>query len=115
MGCVIPYYFCPQPPSGFCTHQPPLAFLIQLPANISFISGILSGEKLFAFADKLEQHYQAAKAKVEKLSQSVLAKAFRGELVPQNPKDEPAEKLLERIMEEKAKMEVELKKVQKGK
>ena len=36
-------------------------------------------------------------------------KAFRGELVPQNPDDEPAEKLLQRIREEKAKMENELK------
>jgi len=31
------------------------------------------------------------------LDQSILAKAFRGELVPQNPSDEPASPLLERI------------------
>lgn len=61
-------------------------------------------EKLFALADKLESHYQKAKARTDKLSQSVLAKAFRGELVPQDPNDEPAEKLLERIMEEKKKL-----------
>ncbi len=67
-------------------------------------------DKLFVMANKLEEHYQNAKEKIDKLSQSVLAKAFRGELVPQDPNDEPAEKLLERIMEEKAKMEVELKK-----
>jgi len=34
---------------------------------------------------------------VDKLTQSILAKAFRGELVPQDPNDEPAEKLLARI------------------
>jgi type I restriction enzyme S subunit len=34
---------------------------------------------------------------VEKLTQSILAKAFRGELVPQDPNDEPASVLLERI------------------
>ncbi|OGR23705.1 MAG: hypothetical protein A2277_08290 [Desulfobacterales bacterium RIFOXYA12_FULL_46_15] len=62
-------------------------------------------DRLFALADKLEAHYQKAKSRIDKLSQSVLAKAFRGELVPQDPNDEPAEKLLERIMEEKAKME----------
>jgi type I restriction enzyme S subunit len=62
-------------------------------------------DRLFALADKLEAHYNKAKARVDKLSQSVLAKAFRGELVPQDPNDEPAEKLLERIMAEKAKME----------
>jgi len=38
-----------------------------------------------------------------------LAKAFRGELVPQDPDDEPAEKLLERILEEKAKIRAQLK------
>ena len=36
-------------------------------------------------------------AHVDKLTQSLLAKAFRGELVPQDPNDEPASALLERI------------------
>ena len=66
-------------------------------------------DKLFALADKVEEHYQKARARVDALAQSVLAKAFRGELVPQNPDDEPAEKLLQRIQEEKTKMETELK------
>jgi len=35
--------------------------------------------------------------RAEKLTQSILAKAFRGELVPQDPNDEPASALLERI------------------
>lgn len=61
-------------------------------------------DKLFALADKLETHYKNAKVRIDKLSQSVLAKAFRGELVPQDPNDEPAEKLLERIMEEKTRL-----------
>ena len=38
-----------------------------------------------------------ARGQVDKLTQSILAKAFRGELVPQDPNDEPAEKLLARI------------------
>ncbi len=42
-----------------------------------------------------------------------LAKAFRGEMVPQNPDDEPAEKLLERIKEEKARLVSEIKKTRK--
>jgi len=67
-------------------------------------------DKFFSIADKLENHYRNAKAKVDKLSQSVLAKAFRGELVPQDPNDEPAEELLERIQAEKAKIKVDLKK-----
>ena len=66
-------------------------------------------DKLFTFADKLQLRYKKAKEYIVKLPQSVLAKAFRGELVPQDPNDEPAEKLLERIKEEKARLEAEMK------
>ncbi len=58
-------------------------------------------DKLFAFANKLEAHYQKAKEKILKLPQSILAKAFRGELVPQDPKEEPAHILLEKIKAQK--------------
>ena len=61
-------------------------------------------DKLFALADKMESHYQKAKGRVDKLSQSVLAKAFRGELVPQDPNDLPAAELLKQILAEKDKM-----------
>ena len=54
-------------------------------------------EQYFALADTLEKHMANAKARVDNLTQSILAKAFRGELVPQDPNDEPADKLLERI------------------
>ena len=54
-------------------------------------------EQYFALADTLEKHLANAKARVDNLTQSILAKAFRGELVPQDPNDEPADKLLERI------------------
>jgi type I restriction enzyme S subunit len=37
----------------------------------------------------------------DQLNQSILAKAFRGELVPQDPTDEPASVLLERIRAER--------------
>jgi restriction endonuclease S subunit len=67
-------------------------------------------DKLFALADKVETHYQKAKARVDKLSQSVLAKAFRGELVPQDPNDLPAAELLKQILAEKDKMAAQLKK-----
>ncbi|MBL8208550.1 MAG: restriction endonuclease subunit S [Blastocatellia bacterium] len=39
-------------------------------------------EALFQLADQLEARYKRAKAQVDKLQQSILAKAFRGELVP---------------------------------
>lgn len=54
-------------------------------------------EQLFKFADKIEARYNKAKQYADRLTQSILAKAFRGELVMQDPDDEPAEKLLERI------------------
>ena len=54
-------------------------------------------EALFAYADRLEARYTAARAQVERLTPALLAKAFRGELVPQDPNDEPASVLLERI------------------
>jgi restriction endonuclease S subunit len=59
-------------------------------------------EGLFDYADRLEARYQAARAQVERLTPSLLAKAFRGELVPQDPDDEPASVLLERIRAERA-------------
>jgi type I restriction enzyme, S subunit len=61
-------------------------------------------KQLFAFADKLEARYNKAKAMLDKVPQSILAKAFRGELVSQNPDDEPASVLLERIKSEKEKL-----------
>jgi type I restriction enzyme, S subunit len=54
-------------------------------------------EALFAKADAIEEQYLSLKEKIEKLPQALLAKALRGELVPQDENDEPASVLLERI------------------
>jgi len=54
-------------------------------------------EAFFAYADRIEARYTTARAQVERLTPALLAKAFRGELVPQDPNDEPASVLLERI------------------
>jgi type I restriction enzyme S subunit len=54
-------------------------------------------DELFALADSLDRRRAAAFDHVETLSPTVLAKAFRGELVPQDPNDEPAEQMLEKI------------------
>ena len=59
-------------------------------------------EALFDCADRLEARYTVARAQVEKLIPATLAKAFRGELVPQDPNDEPASVLLERIQAARA-------------
>ena len=58
-------------------------------------------DELFALADQLEAKYHAAAERVEKLIPAVLAKAFRGELVAQDPEDEPASVLLERVRKER--------------
>ena len=62
-------------------------------------------EKLFAFADQIESRLKQAQAHVDRLTQSLLAKAFRGELVPteaelarqEGRSYESARELLERI------------------
>jgi type I restriction enzyme, S subunit len=70
-----------------------------LPEQLEIVRQI---EKLFAFADSLEARIQEAQTFLEQLIPSVLAKAFRGELVPPDPADEPASVLLERIKVAKA-------------
>ncbi|MEQ8224436.1 MAG: restriction endonuclease subunit S [Candidatus Eremiobacterota bacterium] len=59
-------------------------------------------ESLFKLADSIEARYEKAKKYIEKLSQSILSKAFRGELVPQDSSDEPASVLLELIRKDRA-------------
>jgi type I restriction enzyme, S subunit len=68
--------------------------LVSLPEQHEIVRRV---EELFALADRIEARYQKAKSQVDKLTQSILAKAFRGELVPQDPNDEPASELLKRI------------------
>lgn len=59
-------------------------------------------EKLLAFADQFEVRVKVAQARIDHLTQSILTRAFRGELVPQDPNDEPASVLLERIKTQRA-------------
>ena len=56
----------------------------------------------FARADRLEAEATRARALLDRLEAALLAKAFRGELVPQDPNDEPASVLLDRIRAERA-------------
>ncbi len=59
-------------------------------------------EALFALADRVEARYAAGLAAFDSLTPALLQKAFRGELVPQDPSDEPASVLLERIRAQRA-------------
>jgi type I restriction enzyme, S subunit len=68
-------------------------------------------EEQAAIVEYLEKHLQSieniqklanqSQIEVDILDRSILAKAFRGELVPQDPNDEPAAVLLERIRAER--------------
>ena len=66
-------------------------------------------EVLFQLADAIEKRVAAATKRTDKLTQSILAKAFRGELVPteaelarrEGRSYEPASVLLERIQAER--------------
>ena len=71
-------------------------------------------DTLFKVVKSIEDRYNKANSQVDNLTQSLLSKAFRGELVPQDPNDEPASVLLERIKKERAEQE-EMKKAQKRK
>ena len=72
-------------------------FPLRLPSRAEQTEIVRRVETLFAYADRLAARYSAARAQVEKLTPALLAKAFRGELVPQDPNDEPASALLQRI------------------
>lgn len=54
-------------------------------------------EALLDFADRIETRLSAARSQVERLTPATLCKAFRGDLVPQDPTDESANALLERL------------------
>ncbi len=58
-------------------------------------------ETAFAWLDRLAVEHTSATKLLPKLDAAILAKAFRGELVPQDPNDEPASVLLERVKAQK--------------
>jgi type I restriction enzyme S subunit len=56
----------------------------------------------FARADHLEAEAARARALLDRLERAILAKAFKGHLVRQDPSDEPASVLLDRIRAQRA-------------
>jgi type I restriction enzyme S subunit len=59
-------------------------------------------ETAFAWIDRLASEAKSARKLIDHLDRAVLAKAFSGQLVPQDPNEEPAGVLLDRILSERA-------------
>ena len=72
--------------------------LIPFAEQISIVAEI---ESRLSVCDKLEETIKSSLIQAESLRQSILKKAFAGELMQQDPNDEPAEKLLARIRVER--------------
>lgn len=73
------------------------AFKFELPPLDEQAEIVRRVETLFAFADRLEARLKSTQTATGRLTPALLAKAFRGELVPQDPDDEPASELLRRL------------------
>lgn len=72
-------------------------FEIQLPPLEEQADIVRRIESAFGWLDRMATDHAAAARLLPKLDAAILAKAFSGELVPQDPNDEPVAKLLERI------------------
>jgi type I restriction enzyme, S subunit len=59
-------------------------------------------ESAFDWLDRVAADHASAVRLLPKLDAAILAKAFRGELVPQDPNDEPARVMLDRVVEERS-------------
>lgn len=70
-------------------------------------------ERYFSIASEIEKIVEQSITCTSRLRQSILKRAFEGELVPQDPSDEPAEKLLERIKGDKTSSDIREKSVRK--
>ncbi len=79
------------------TQQALTALPIACPPEREMVEIIRRVETRLAFADRLEARLATARKQAEQLTPALLAKAFRGELVPQEPDDEPASELLKRL------------------
>ena len=78
------------------------AFPVALPPVEEQRAIVLEIEHHLSQIDHLEKTIATSLRQAETLRQSILKQAFEGRLVPQDPNDEPASVLLERIKSEKA-------------
>lgn len=86
--------------------------LILVPSTLTEQAKIVTEiESRLSVCDKIEESITQSLQQAEALRQSILKKAFEGKLVPQDPSDEPAAVLLERIKAARVTAEVKMKKL----
>ena len=73
------------------------AIRVPLPPSAEQHRIVAEVERRLSIAEQAEATIEAALTRAERLRQAILKRAFEGKLVPQNPADEPAMVLLERI------------------
>ena len=85
------------------TRQKLIPFVIPLPPLGEQDRIVQKIESCFEKADETAKNLEKIEVLIGQYRESLLAKAFRGELVPQAPADEPASVLLEKIRREREK------------
>lgn len=84
------------------TKQQILDFQVPVPPRPEQAEIARQVQGLLDLASTVEGRWRAALSHVEMLPHTVLAEAFSGKLVPQDPNDEPADQLLERMNAERS-------------
>lgn len=79
----------------------PLKVNVPIPSLVEQAQIVSKIERYFSTSDEVEATIEAELKSAEHLRQSILKHAFSGKLVPQDPSDEPASVLLEKIRAEK--------------